>query len=258
MNTGAASARPRNFRPAVVLEVRIPPDRRRARHPTASGGLMTNRKRLLPSRWRQPPPSLPASSRSRRRRRPRVTISPLPGTPTALPQTQISFLGASASALSAISVVGSSSGRHSGRLRSYASATGASFLPSRPFTPGEHVTVHAPKAPKGARRTLSSSFTIEQPGVVAQTEFAPIPGTPADVQSFQSRADLHPGVGHRSSGAGRRQRSRPAVCGAVSRPGPVRTDDLRQRRQPGVVPSAAARARTPLTSARRSTAARPT
>ena len=35
---------------------------------------------------------------------------------------KISFLGAPASALSAISVVGSSSGRHSGRLHSYASA----------------------------------------------------------------------------------------------------------------------------------------
>ena len=72
-----------------------------------------------------------------------VTISPLPGTPTALPGTQISFLGASAKALSRISVVGSSSGRHGGALRSYSSATGASFVPSKPFTPGEHVTVRA-------------------------------------------------------------------------------------------------------------------
>ena len=72
-----------------------------------------------------------------------VVISPLPGTPTAMPQTQISFLGASASSLSKISVVGSASGRHRGRLRSYASSTGASFLPSKPFTPGESVTVHA-------------------------------------------------------------------------------------------------------------------
>ncbi|HVA18582.1 MAG TPA: hypothetical protein VMU55_00230, partial [Solirubrobacteraceae bacterium] len=57
-----------------------------------------------------------------------VTISPLAGTPTAMPHTQISFLGASAKALSAITVVGSVSGRHTGRLRPYSSATGASFL----------------------------------------------------------------------------------------------------------------------------------
>src|ERR1700676_3654861 len=68
-----------------------------------------------------------------------VTISPAAGTPTAMPQTQISFLGASAATLSSLSVVGSKSGRHGGRLRSYASRTGASFLPSKPFIAGEHV-----------------------------------------------------------------------------------------------------------------------
>ena len=51
-----------------------------------------------------------------------VTISPLPGTPTAMPRTQISFLGAAPGTLSSISVVGSSSGRHRGRLRPYSCA----------------------------------------------------------------------------------------------------------------------------------------
>jgi Arylsulfotransferase (ASST) len=122
-----------------------------------------------------------------------VTISPLRGTPTALAQTQISFLGASAKALSSISVIGSSSGRHSGHLRSYSSATGASFLPNRPFTPGEHVTVHAQwTTPSGRRTSLSTSFTIAQPGVVPVTEFTAVPGKPADVQNFQSQPALHP------------------------------------------------------------------
>jgi hypothetical protein len=122
-----------------------------------------------------------------------VTISPLPGTPTALPQTQISFLGASANSLGSISVIGSSSGRHSGRLRSYLSATGASFLPNKGFTPGEHVTVHVRwTAPSGRRSSLSTSFTIAQPGVVAQTEFTAAPGKPGDVQSFRSGPALHP------------------------------------------------------------------
>jgi hypothetical protein len=124
-----------------------------------------------------------------------VTISPLQGTPTALPQTQISFLGAPANALSAISVVGSSSGRHSGRLRSYSSATGASFLPSKPFAPGEHVTVRATwAASKASRKTLTDTFTIARPGEVSKAEPASTPGTgaPADVQGFQSRPELHP------------------------------------------------------------------
>src|ERR1700739_3038600 len=65
-----------------------------------------------------------------------VTVSPLPGTPDASPQSQISFLGTSASQLHSIHVIGSVSGRHAGRLRSYDSATGASFLPSTPFAAG--------------------------------------------------------------------------------------------------------------------------
>src|SRR5258705_9052023 len=73
----------------------------------------------------------------------RVTISPLSGTITAMPKTQISFLGAPAGALHSISVAGSASGRHSGRLAAYSSAVGVSFIPGKPFTPGEHVSVHA-------------------------------------------------------------------------------------------------------------------
>jgi hypothetical protein len=134
-----------------------------------------------------------------------VTISPLAGTPTALPGTQISFLGASAKALGAVSVVGSISGRHSGRLRSYSSATGASFLPSRPFTPGERVSVRAVWAvSKQSRRTLSDSFTIAQPNEVSKSELSDTPGTAADVQSFQSQPALHPPtvtIGH-AAGAG--------------------------------------------------------
>jgi hypothetical protein len=122
-----------------------------------------------------------------------VTISPLPGTPTAPAKTQISFLGASAGSLRSISVVGSSSGRHSGHLRSYFSAIGASFLPSKPFTPGERVTVHARwAAATGKRSTISTSFTIARPAVVAQSEFPSVPGTAADVQNFQSLPNLHP------------------------------------------------------------------
>jgi outer membrane protein assembly factor BamB len=124
-----------------------------------------------------------------------LAISPFPGTPSAMPKTQISFLGASARSLSAISVVGSSSGRHGGRLRSYASATGASFVPSKAFKPGEHVSVRARWAfARGRSRKVSTSFTIAQPSAVALNGFPPTPGTAADVQSFVSAPALHPPV----------------------------------------------------------------
>ncbi|HEY2180529.1 MAG TPA: arylsulfotransferase family protein [Solirubrobacteraceae bacterium] len=122
-----------------------------------------------------------------------VTISPMSGTPTALAQTQISFLGAPAGALGSLSVVGSRSGRHRGNLRAYTSALGASFLPSTPFTPGERVTVHATlTGANRTRRTLSDTFTIATPAHVAVAEPAPSQSAPGAVRSFQSRPDLHP------------------------------------------------------------------
>jgi hypothetical protein len=122
-----------------------------------------------------------------------VILSPLAGTVTAMPQSQISFLGATARSLSSISVVGSSSGRHGGRLRSYSSLRGASFKPRTPFAAGERVTVRAAwRTPQGRRLSLGTSFTVAQPASVPLNEFPSVPGKPSDVQSFQSRPDLHP------------------------------------------------------------------
>ena len=124
-----------------------------------------------------------------------VTVSPLPGTPGATPQTQISFLGAAAKTLSGISVAGSASGRHRGRLRSYAASTGTSFVPSSPFTPGERVTVHAKwHYAKRKTRSLSDTFTIAQPAAIPLIEFTAGPGSPAQIQSFASNSALHPPV----------------------------------------------------------------
>ena len=123
-----------------------------------------------------------------------VTVSPLPHSVAALPGTQISFLGAPASALGAIRVVGSISGRHSGRLRSYASAIGASFIPRTPFRPGERVTATARlRAGKHTRR-ISTTFTVAQPATIPLAEFTAGPGNPASIQTFQSEPGLHPPV----------------------------------------------------------------
>ena len=81
---------------------------------------------------------------------PAVAVSPLNGTPDASPESQISFLGVPANEISDISVVGSRSGGHSGKLESYASSPGASFLPARPFAQGER---SQPAPPSGRRAT---------------------------------------------------------------------------------------------------------
>ncbi len=121
-----------------------------------------------------------------------VTISPLPGTPAAMPQTQISFLGAEAGAISSISVVGSRSGTHHGRLRSYAAATGASFVPFSPFRPGEHVSVRARVRVGSTVFGVSTHFKVAVPVAPPTTTFPVVQGTPKDLQSFQSQPELHP------------------------------------------------------------------
>jgi len=121
-----------------------------------------------------------------------VTISPLAGAPAAMPETQISFLGAAASSLSSISVVGSRSGRHAGHLHSYSSATGASFLPNTPFTPGESVTVRALWKVGRSTHAIGTHFKVAVPVAPPSTEFPPVPAKPGDVQSFLSEPALHP------------------------------------------------------------------
>jgi hypothetical protein len=124
-----------------------------------------------------------------------VIISPQPGTISATPAEQISFLGASARSLSSIKVVGAQSGRHRGHLRSYVSKTGASFIPAKGFTPGENVSVRATwRSPRGHRVHLRTSFTIGQRATIPEMEFPPTPGTAADVQNFHAEPTLHPPV----------------------------------------------------------------
>lgn len=124
---------------------------------------------------------------------PPEVISPLPGTPDASPDTQISFLGAPASRLRNISVVGSRSGTHRGRLHFYSTHTGGSFLPAHPFRAGETVTVSAQIVGYGTPLRIGTRFTVSQPFTLsgAGPVQAAAPSSP-DVQHFRSRPDLQP------------------------------------------------------------------
>src|SRR5229473_1110310 len=121
-----------------------------------------------------------------------VTLSPLPGSRDASPLTQISFLGAPVGALSAISVVGSRTGVHSGRLAPYSQGDGASFLPARPFAEGERVTVHARLRNGGSAVALIDRFVIARADAISTTPERVHPGVASQVQGFYSRPDLHP------------------------------------------------------------------
>src|SRR5712675_830613 len=90
------------------------------------------------------PPCLPgAGERSAALAGTALDVSPAPGSETANPATQISFMGAPPGAIAAISVVGEHSGTHGGRLIAYSQGDGASFVPSTPFAAGERVRVRA-------------------------------------------------------------------------------------------------------------------
>ncbi len=123
-----------------------------------------------------------------------VSVSPLAGARDASPQTQISFLGVPAGELGAISVTGSQTGVHSGRLAAYSQGDGASFLPSRPFAEGERVTVRAQLRTASSTRTLLDEFAIAHEDPLTTTPKSDTPGDAAEVQSFHSRPDLQPPV----------------------------------------------------------------
>jgi hypothetical protein len=127
-----------------------------------------------------------------------VSVSPGPDSTDASYLTQISFLGVHAADIKDVSVAGSHSGSHSGRLAAYSQGDGVSFLPSRPFSQGEIVTVHAV-----LRRGLISTpfvwrFTVAEVDSVSRSlETPPPPPPPAkssELQHFVSRADLRPPI----------------------------------------------------------------
>jgi hypothetical protein len=120
-----------------------------------------------------------------------VDVSPAPGTDTANPQTQISFLGVAVTQIHEVSVVGRRSGQHTGRLHGYSQGDGASFVPDTPFEPGEQVLVRAViGATKGGKR-IGFGFRVATPySTAAVAEYSNPPAAPTDYQSF----DTLPGV----------------------------------------------------------------
>jgi hypothetical protein len=110
-----------------------------------------------------------------------VDASPAPGTVTANPRTQISFLGAPVTAIHEVSVTGQRSGPHAGHLYGYSQGDGASFVPDTPFDPGERVSV---QAAIDAKR-VTFGFRVDTPYPTATVpEFPSPPAAPADYQSF--------------------------------------------------------------------------
>ena len=131
-----------------------------------------------------------------------LSVSPLPGTMVAAPSAQISMLGVPAGEISAVSVTGSRSGLHGGRLIAYSQGDGASYVLRRPFSAGERVTVRGTLRLAGGSRRFAYAFTVadEDPLPYVTAKYTRS-AAPVGLQRFHSRPDLQAPAVHVSTPA---------------------------------------------------------
>ena len=126
-----------------------------------------------------------------------LSVSPAPDSLDASYLTQISLLGAPAAAIGNLTVTGSRSAAHPGRIVPYSQGDGASFQPNKPFAQGEVVSVRGVLR-QGAATTkrFAWHFTVAEVDSVSRSlETPPPPPPPAkssELQHFVSRPDLRP------------------------------------------------------------------
>lgn len=135
-----------------------------------------------------------------------VGVFPAAGVTTASPRTELSFRGATGAQLATVTVTGSVSGAHAGRVVAHSDGKGASFVPAKPFSGSETVTVQTPglnvfggsagaytfqTAPR-PKEGLGSGGTAP-PRSLAQQLFGQRGRAPrGSVPTYRSRPDLHP------------------------------------------------------------------
>ena len=133
-----------------------------------------------------------ASAVRQRAHGPVVSVFPIPGDRVATSQTQIAFRGVAASMLARIRVVGSHSGHHVGRLEADSDGRGASFIPTRAFSPGETVTVNTSLDVLGVTGGRFQFLVARPAGPMPYRPALRVARVQGDVWRFQSRPDLAP------------------------------------------------------------------
>jgi hypothetical protein len=123
-----------------------------------------------------------------------LAVSPLPDSYDASARTQISLLGAPKGELSDVSASGSQTGSHSGRVLGYSQGDGASFVPSKPFRPGEIVTLHGKVKTGSQTQPFAYHFAVAQQDVLPYVPNTQPSHDPNEMQHFRSRPELEPPV----------------------------------------------------------------
>lgn len=131
------------------------------------------------------PGGSPAASRS-------VSVFPINGSQVAPAHTQITFRGVPTRDFGSISVNGSSSGSHGGRVMSDSDGRGGSFVPDKPFTPGERVTVSTHLNIVGSGNGTFHFRVATPAGHIPFRPFRPSGRVSGDVYHFHSYPQINP------------------------------------------------------------------
>ena len=123
---------------------------------------------------------------------PGVNVFPVPGGRVASPQTQITFRGVPAASIGTVTVSGSKSGTHSGRVLADSDGNGGSFIPDHAFTAGETVTVATGLNIVGGRGGRYSFAVANPTNPLPILHWPPASRSRSDTQFYHSRKDLSP------------------------------------------------------------------
>jgi hypothetical protein len=139
-----------------------------------------------------------------------VNVQPFPGTPDASPRSDVAFPGVAPARVRTVTVTGSRSGRHRGRLIALPGGHGAAFLPARPFADAERVCVRArlrspaPAAPGRSRPSaeVAYSFGVAAPVALSSPALRPqarrasaeVSDGNGFTHTFRSASWLHPPI----------------------------------------------------------------
>lgn len=118
-----------------------------------------------------------------------VYVFPSPRTQVASDHTTFSFRGLKPKNLGKVKVVGSESGVHGGKRLRHSDGRGVSFVPKKPFIPGEKVRVYTNRRIK---LTNHGDFWVRIGEFYGSDDTKAGPGTPLPKDGLHSRPDLKP------------------------------------------------------------------